>query len=301
LAAGICVVICLVFILETVGRLPSVNAQGNSTQQPTAALAQITPSSDRDLTATALAMPPDGTQAHSHLNPCTNAPFHTVMTGAGIQSAHAGLNSIGNQWVVNFTLAQNQEAQDFSNHTKTHIGQPLAIVLNGQVISAPTIQAELTTGGQIVGNFTETSAKNLALQLKSGALPISLHVVSVNTDPSSNTSRILLATDDAEAAADLVDQDRQIVERRLDDLGISPVSVQVLGGGQFAVQIPAVNDLQSVVDTIQQTGLLEFVDFSPSGQCSTPMPQSGQYILTDKQITLKGKMATPVPTSGQIG
>ncbi|MBZ0294470.1 MAG: SecD/SecF family protein translocase subunit, partial [Anaerolineae bacterium] len=46
------------------------------------------------------------------------------------------------------------------------------------VLSAPTIQAELTTGGVITGSFTEDEARTLALQLRSGALPIPLSVES---------------------------------------------------------------------------------------------------------------------------
>jgi protein-disulfide isomerase len=41
-----------------------------------------------------------------------------------------------------------------------------------------------------------------------------------------------------------------------------------------------------VVETLKTTGLLEFVDFSKTGSCTAPMPVAGQYILTDKQISL---------------
>ncbi len=52
----------------------------------------------------------------------------------------------------------------------------MAIVLDGQVLSAPTIQSRLDTGGQITGNFTQAQANDLGLQLKYGALPVPLHV-----------------------------------------------------------------------------------------------------------------------------
>jgi protein-export membrane protein SecD len=54
----------------------------------------------------------------------------------------------------------------------------MAIVLDGEVLSAPTIQARLTDGGVITGQFTEEEASTLALQLRSGALPIPLRVES---------------------------------------------------------------------------------------------------------------------------
>ena len=57
----------------------------------------------------------------------------------------------------------------------------MAIVLDGIVLSAPTIQARLDTGGTITGNFTQAEAQTLALQLRSGSLPIPLRVVSSET------------------------------------------------------------------------------------------------------------------------
>jgi len=104
------------------------------------------------------------------------------MTGAGLQNAQqqiGGTNS--NQYVVSFTLVGNAESQNFATFTGSHIGQPMAIVLDGQVLSAPTIQAALTTGGQITGNFTQKQAQDLALQLQYGALPVPLHVESIST------------------------------------------------------------------------------------------------------------------------
>jgi protein-export membrane protein SecD len=57
----------------------------------------------------------------------------------------------------------------------------MGIVLDGVLLSAPTIQAALPTGGVITGSFTEDEAKTLALQLRSGALPIPLRVESAET------------------------------------------------------------------------------------------------------------------------
>jgi len=101
------------------------------------------------------------------------------MTGAGLASADPGVGSGANDFVVNFTLATNDEASNFGTFTSTHINQPMAIVLDGQVVSAPVIRAALTTGGQITGNFTRDQANTLALQLRYGALPVSLHIDSI--------------------------------------------------------------------------------------------------------------------------
>ncbi|MDZ4764989.1 MAG: protein translocase subunit SecD [Chloroflexota bacterium] len=112
------------------------------------------------------------------VNPLTNLPFETVMTGAGLQAAAAEYNQ--GQWLIQFELT-NDGASIFGPYTAANIRQPMAIVLDGQVVSAPVIQAQLDTGGVIEGRFTEDEAKQLALQLRSGALPIPLRVESAET------------------------------------------------------------------------------------------------------------------------
>ena len=115
------------------------------------------------------------------VNPSTGQPFTTIMTGAGLQSAAAQLQT-NNQWVIAFQLnTTSEEGQKFGPFTAAHVGQPMAIVLDGIVISAPTINSRLDTGGVIQGNFTQQTANQLALQLRSGSLPIPLAVESAET------------------------------------------------------------------------------------------------------------------------
>jgi protein-export membrane protein SecD len=114
------------------------------------------------------------------VNPQTGQPFHTIMTGAGLQSAAAQLQTNG-QWVIAFQLTTDDEGAKFGPFTASHVGEPMAIVLDGTVLSAPRINSRLDTGGVIQGNFNEASAKQLALQLRSGALPIPLSVESAET------------------------------------------------------------------------------------------------------------------------
>lgn len=111
------------------------------------------------------------------VNPLTRQPFNTVMTGAGLKAAAAQLNQQSSGWLIQFEL-NDEGGAVFGPYTANSIGQPMAIVLDGIVLSAPVIQAELTTGGIITGSFTEEEAKTLALQLRSGALPIPLSVES---------------------------------------------------------------------------------------------------------------------------
>ncbi len=103
------------------------------------------------------------------------------MTGAGLQGASARFsqtNTVGPpEWFIEFSL-QPEGSEVFGPYTESRIGEPMAIVLDGEVLSAPVIQSRLDTGGIITGNFTEEEAKQLALQLRSGALPIPLSVES---------------------------------------------------------------------------------------------------------------------------
>lgn len=114
-------------------------------------------------------------------HPVNGLPYRTVMTGAGLQAASAVLapaQGTGNpEWLINFEIKEDFQ-NVFGSFTGERIGQPMAIVLDGEVLSAPTIQAQLSTGGVISGQFTEGEANTLALQLRSGALPIPLRIES---------------------------------------------------------------------------------------------------------------------------
>lgn len=115
----------------------------------------------------------DAAAPQAVVNPQTGLPFETVMTGSGLQAAAAVLEQ--GRWIINFELTS-EGASVFGPYTAANIRQPMAIVLDGRVLSAPYIRARLDTGGIIEGDFTEESARTLALQLRSGALPIPLAV-----------------------------------------------------------------------------------------------------------------------------
>jgi preprotein translocase subunit SecD len=75
-----------------------------------------------------------------------------------------------------------QGTRRFAEASSQNVGKRFAIVLDNRVISAPTIEEPITTGsGQITGNFTNDSAAQLALLLRSGALPAPMRVVEQNT------------------------------------------------------------------------------------------------------------------------
>ncbi|RBI69803.1 protein translocase subunit SecDF [Roseovarius sp. TE539] len=73
-------------------------------------------------------------------------------------------------------------ARKFGNYTAENIGNPFAIVLDGEVISAPVIQSHIPGGsGIITGNFTVEESTNLAVLLRAGALPAGLEFLEERT------------------------------------------------------------------------------------------------------------------------
>lgn len=126
-----------------------------------------------------------GTDASATTTPETtdgSAPiiYHTVMTGTALDTAVASRTSTG-QYVISFTLTSDG-SKLFGEYTTNNVNKYLAIVLDKQVISVPVIQSPITSGnGQISGKFTLESANALAVQLRSGALPIPIKVVESRT------------------------------------------------------------------------------------------------------------------------
>ena len=73
-------------------------------------------------------------------------------------------------------------AQKFGRATTDNVGKRLAIILDGEIVSAPNINEPITSGnGMISGNFTFQEATDLALLLRSGALPTPLLIVEERT------------------------------------------------------------------------------------------------------------------------
>ncbi|HYT76135.1 MAG TPA: protein translocase subunit SecD [Vicinamibacterales bacterium] len=94
------------------------------------------------------------------------------VTGQDLRSAKPGLDE-NNQPAVHFELKP-QGGQKFGKLSGENIGRYLAIVLDNRVVSAPRLDGRITEQGRISGGFTAESANDLALTLRSGALPASL-------------------------------------------------------------------------------------------------------------------------------
>jgi preprotein translocase subunit SecD len=100
--------------------------------------------------------------------------------GDSLTGAQAGVNE-NNQSVVNITFDANG-GRKFAELSTENVGKPFAIILDGKVLSTPVFE-EPIRGGQarISGSFNPESANNLAISLRSGALPVPLTVVEERT------------------------------------------------------------------------------------------------------------------------
>ena len=95
----------------------------------------------------------------------------SIVAGQDLRDARAIPDQFNSRnYQINFSLKPGG-AERFGAWTGANIGKDLAIVLNGQVQSAPRIQGQISDNGQITGNFSKETAEDLALTLRSGALP----------------------------------------------------------------------------------------------------------------------------------
>jgi preprotein translocase subunit SecD len=97
--------------------------------------------------------------------------------GDSLTNAQAGNEQQTNQHIVSITFDQ-QGGEKFAKLTSENVGKPFAIILDGQVLSAPNINEPILGGSaQISGSFNAQSANSLAISLRSGALPVDLKVI----------------------------------------------------------------------------------------------------------------------------
>lgn len=108
----------------------------------------------------------------------------TGLTGADLKKASptfggSGDTQSGPQVQITFT---EDGAKKFAEITKRNIGKPLAIYLDNQLISAPIVQQEIIGGNAVInGKFTTDEAKNLAVLLNAGAIPVPIKIIDQRT------------------------------------------------------------------------------------------------------------------------
>jgi len=96
-----------------------------------------------------------------------------IVRGTDIRDARPSQDQTGGRWETNFVLNQDA-AKRFENYTANNIGNRAAIVVDGQIISAPTIQGRISDTGRITGAASQEEATDLALNLRAGSLPASV-------------------------------------------------------------------------------------------------------------------------------
>jgi protein-export membrane protein SecD len=104
-----------------------------------------------------------------------------LVAGDRLTDARQSFDQRGGQVVVTFRF-DTIGARQFGDVTKNNVGHRFAIVLDKEILSAPTIQEPILGGsGQITGNFTVKGANDLAVLLRAGALPAPLKPIETRT------------------------------------------------------------------------------------------------------------------------
>ena len=103
-----------------------------------------------------------------------------IVTGRDMKNARASRDNNSGGWETAFTLST-ESGKRFGVFTERHINDRMAIVLDGKIISAPSINGRIEDQGVIQGMADEQAASDLALVLKSGSLPAGLKYLQETT------------------------------------------------------------------------------------------------------------------------
>jgi preprotein translocase subunit SecD len=128
-------------------------------------------------------VPPDSEVLMSSTSP--KVPYvvkkQVLVSGADLTDAQPGFDQRTGEPIVSFRF-NTSGSRKFAQATSENVGQPFAIVLDNEVISAPVIREPITGGsGQISGSFTVQAANDLAILLRAGALPAPLTIIEERT------------------------------------------------------------------------------------------------------------------------
>src|SRR4029079_2574040 len=102
-----------------------------------------------------------------------------AVTAEDLRTARASVDE-NNRPAVSFTLS-NEGGRKFGKVSGENIGRQLAIILDGRVQAAPTLETRINSEGRITGSFTPEEVQDLSLKLRSGALPAKLDYLEEQT------------------------------------------------------------------------------------------------------------------------
>lgn len=106
---------------------------------------------------------------------------NTALTGTDLKDAQASTNPQTGQNVVNLEFSD-EGAQKFADLTMRNVGRTIAILLDGEVLTAPNVREPILGGrAEITGQKTLEEAQNLAVVLRSGALPVKVEIIETRT------------------------------------------------------------------------------------------------------------------------
>ena len=119
--------------------------------------------------------------SYENSNDQLNVSKRVILSGDSLINAQPTLDRQTNEAVVSFTFDRSG-SKKFARATSNNVGKRMAIILDNKIISAPVIREPILSGnGQISGDFTFQSATDLALLLRSGALPAPLNIIEERT------------------------------------------------------------------------------------------------------------------------
>ncbi len=180
-------------IMQETALLEIIDPQGRSLPPGTVVDTTLGPADrDGDVSATPVASP-IGSPVAGSATPVAGAVatpvaevsgprgpvYETIVSGADLKDAYATQGSTGIGQVVAFEL-QGDAAGQFFEYTSSHLGQPMSIVIDKQVISSPIINGAISSSGIIEG-IPPAEVQNMVIQLKAGALSVPLEVVQSQT------------------------------------------------------------------------------------------------------------------------
>ncbi len=106
---------------------------------------------------------------------------NTVLTGTDLKDAQASTNQQSGQNVVNLEFSD-EGAKKFADLTTKNVGRTIAILLDGEVLTAPNVREPILGGkAEISGQKSLEEAQNLAVVLRSGALPVKVNIIETRT------------------------------------------------------------------------------------------------------------------------
>jgi len=105
------------------------------------------------------------------------------LTGADLRLSQVTFETQDRQPAVSIKFRE-EGKEKFAELTRQYLNYPLAIILDGEIVTRPTVQTEIITGEAIItGDFSLEEAQQLAIQLNAGALPVPIKVLSQKNVP----------------------------------------------------------------------------------------------------------------------